>query len=79
MAHVKYDHPLSGWHWYGSAFDGTEVFFGLMVGLQAQLGYFRLSELRTWQVSGIGVERDESYIPQPLAQLLRQHQDRRWE
>lgn len=45
MAQVKFFTPDSNWTWYATEFDGEDIFFGLVVGLEVELGYFSLSEL----------------------------------
>ncbi|HEY6406514.1 MAG TPA: DUF2958 domain-containing protein, partial [Ktedonobacteraceae bacterium] len=37
--------PDSTWKWYALEFDGVDVFFGLVIGLEQEMGYFLLSEL----------------------------------
>lgn len=74
LAIVKFFTPDSSWTWYGSEFDGEDVFFGLAVGALPELGYFRLSELKS--VRGrlhLPVERDRFFTPTPLCALLDQH------
>ena len=44
---VKFSRPDINWSWYGVEFDGRDTFFGLIAGLAAELGRFRLSELET--------------------------------
>ena len=41
LAIVKFFTPDSSWTWYASEFDGEDVFFGLAVGVEAELGYQR--------------------------------------
>ena len=41
------------WHWYVIEFDQNDTFFGYVVGVEEELGYFSLSELYE-----IGVRRD---------------------
>lgn len=38
---------IAGWDWYVTEFDGDDEFFGFVVGLEPELGYFSLSELET--------------------------------
>jgi len=45
------------------------IFFGLVKGLETELGYFSLSELQGVKIHGIGVERDLSFKPTPLSCL----------
>jgi hypothetical protein len=35
----------SSWTWYALEFDGVDVFFGFVIGLEQELGYFLLSEI----------------------------------
>jgi Protein of unknown function (DUF2958) len=42
IAYVKFFTPDSNWTWYGSEFDGEDTFFGLVQGLEEELGYFAL-------------------------------------
>jgi hypothetical protein len=56
---VKFFTPTSSWTWYATEFDGEDLFFGLVDGLEKEFGYFSLSELES--VSGplgVGIERD---------------------
>jgi len=43
---VKFFTPDSNWTWYATEFDGDDLFFGLVIGFETELGYFRLSELQ---------------------------------
>lgn len=75
---AKYFTPDSHWTWYASEFDGEDIFFGLVVGFEIELGYFSLSELA--QVRGsldLPVERDLHYEPQSLRELRDYHQQLR--
>ena len=75
LAIVKFFTPDSSWTWYASEFDGEDLFFGLAVGFEPELGYFRLSELQS--VRGhlhLPVERDRFFKPTPLRVLLEQHE-----
>ncbi len=74
LAIVKFFTPDSSWTWYASEFDGEDVFFGLAVGFEAELGYFRLSELQTVRGQlGLPVERDKFFTPTPLRVLFDKH------
>jgi hypothetical protein len=73
-APVKFFSPTSGWTWYPTEYDGADLFFGLVIGFEAEIGYFSLSELE--QVRGplgLPIERDLSYTPATLADLKRFH------
>ncbi|WP_341531418.1 DUF2958 domain-containing protein (plasmid) [Nostoc sp. UHCC 0302] len=70
IAYVKFFTPDSNWTWYGSEFDGKDLFFGLVQGLDEELGYFSLSELQSVRgPMGLPVERDLHFKPTPLSQL----------
>jgi Protein of unknown function (DUF2958) len=74
LARVKFFTPDAGWTWYASEFDGTDIFFGLAVGFEPELGTFSLSELRQVRGElGLPVERDRWFTPTPLRALLLAH------
>jgi hypothetical protein len=75
LAIVKFFTPDSSWTWYASEFDGDDLFFGLAVGIEPELGYFRLSALQSVRGKlGLPVERDKFFEPTPLRELLEQHE-----
>jgi len=59
---VKFFAPWTNWTWYATEFDGVDTFFGLVVGHETELGYFRLSDLEKirgpW---GLRIERDRNF------------------
>ncbi|MEA5508082.1 DUF2958 domain-containing protein [Halotia wernerae UHCC 0503] len=70
IVYVKFFTPDSDWTWYGSEFDGEDTFFGLVQGLDEELGYFSLSGLQEARgPMGLPVERDLHFKPTPLSQL----------
>ena len=70
IAVVKFFHPLSQWTWYGVEFDGSDTFFGVVIGHERELGYFSLSELQSLGKDGktLPIERDLYFQPTPLSQ-----------
>ena len=78
LAQVKFFTPDSNWTWYASEFDGEDIFFGLVVGFEVELGYFSLSELQSvrgpW---GLPIERDLHFEPKTLKELQEMHQRQR--
>jgi hypothetical protein len=69
-AWVKFFTPDASWTWYATEFDGEDTFFGLIQGLDEELGYFSLSELQTLRGPlGLTIERDISFKPTPLSVL----------
>ena len=70
IAVVKYFTPDANWTWYATEFDGVDTFFGLVKGLDTELGYFSLSELESVRGSlGLSVERDLYFMPKPLKEI----------
>ena len=70
QALVKYFTPDSNWTWYGSEFDGEDIFFGLVIGFAAEFGYFSLSELENVKgPMGLPIERDLHFEPKSLREL----------
>lgn len=75
LAPMKFFTPDSGWTWYPTEFDGNDLFFGLVSGLDVELGYFSLGELE--QVRGplgLPIERDLDFTSQTLGALKRRHE-----
>ncbi|MBI5928745.1 MAG: DUF2958 domain-containing protein [Chloroflexi bacterium] len=74
LALVKFFSADSGWTWYASEYDGEDVFFGLVVGYEIELGYFSLSELQEVRGPlGLPIERDRFYEPKTLRELQEEH------
>ena len=78
QAIVKYFTPDSNWTWYASEFDGEDIFFGLVIGLEAELGYFSLTELKSVRGPlGLPIERDLYFKPRTLQELQAYYEDNR--
>ena len=79
LALVKFFTPDSSWTWYASEFDGEDIFFGLVSGLEVEFGYFALSELDEIRGPlGLPVERDLHFEPKTLEELAEmQRRERR--
>lgn len=70
IAQAKFFTPWSNWTWYVTEFDGEDTFFGLVDGLERELGYFSLSELESiLGPAGLTIERDLHFKPTPLGRL----------
>ncbi len=70
LARVKFFTPDSSWTWCATEFDGQDIFFGLVIGLERELGYFSLAELESARGPlNLPIERDLYFTPTPLAQL----------
>jgi hypothetical protein len=80
LAIVKFFTLDSSWTWYASEFDDDDLFFGLAVGFEPELSYFRLSDLQAVRGKlGLPVERDKSFEPTPLRELLDKHEQGHYE
>jgi hypothetical protein len=62
IVHAKFFLPGTGWTWYvteGQEQGGDFLFFGFVVGLESEFGFFLLSELEQVRAGGLfRVERD---------------------
>ena len=78
-AQVKFFTPDSNWTWYATEFDGEDVFFGLVIGHVAELGYFSLSELEEVRgPMGLPIERDLHFEPKTLQELKNHYDGEGW-
>jgi hypothetical protein len=78
IAQVKFFTPDAQWTWYASEFDGENIFFGLVSGLELEFGYFSLNELKEVKgPMGLPIERDLHFEPKSLRELRDQHQGER--
>ena len=69
IVHVNFFCPWNQWTWFGCEFDGEDIFFGKVIGLETELGYFSLSELKSVRgPGGLKIERDLYFKPKPLSQ-----------
>jgi hypothetical protein len=74
-AQVKFFTPWTSWTWYGVEFDGEDTFFGLVYGLDEELGYFSLSELESARGPyGLRIERDIGFKPTRLSEVRQERQ-----
>jgi len=74
LAQVKFFTPDAQWTWYASEFDGEDIFFGLVSGLELEFGYFSLKELQEVKgPMGLPIERDLYFKPKKLRELRENH------
>ena len=71
LALVKFFTPDSSWTWYATEYDPVErMFFGLVDGLEKELGYFSLDELESIKGPlGLSIERDIYFEPTRIKEL----------
>ena len=72
--HCKFFLPGSGWTWYvteGSPQEDDFLFFGFVVGLESEFGYFLLSELEQVRTAfGLAVELDLTFTEGRLTDVV---------
>jgi len=72
LVHAVFFFPGSGWTWFvteGQPSEGDFIFFGYVIGLESEWGYFALSELEEIDIHGIRVERIRDFKPTPISEL----------
>jgi len=93
MVYIKFFDPTGPWTWYvtegeetdtnyhkGTSFSEASdfLFFGFVVGFEAELGYFTLSQLETAKkgltgLQALPIERDLYFTPVRLSEVKAQH------
>ncbi|CAN5661726.1 hypothetical protein BH24ACI3_BH24ACI3_00760 [soil metagenome] len=76
IVHAVFSFPLSGWTWFvteGKPIEDDFLFFGFVVGLEREWGYFCLSELDSVDINGIKVCRYKDHEPKPLSECLQKY------
>jgi hypothetical protein len=61
LVYVKYFFPLANWTWFvteGEPRGDDYLFFGYVIGLEKEWGYFTLKQLEEIEIGGLRVERD---------------------
>jgi len=78
---IKFFTPDAQWTWYaiegGTIDDHPDdfMFFGYVSGLECELGYFTLAQLREVRGAlGLPVERDLYFQPAPLSTIKAKHE-----
>jgi hypothetical protein len=73
MIYAKFFTPWTGWTWFvteGSQEDDDFIFFGYVVGLEAEWGYFSLHELESVRgPAGLTIERDLYFTPKRKSEI----------
>ena len=72
IVHAVFFFPGSGWTWFvteGEPSEGDFIFFGYVIGLESEWGYFALSELEELDIHGVKVERISGFEPATMSEL----------
>lgn len=69
---AKFFTPWSNWTWYATEYDKlNRIFFGYVVGLESEWGYFSLDELAGVRgPGGLKVERDLYFPERPISKIV---------
>lgn len=71
MIVCKFFYPDFGWTWFAIEFDGKDQFYGLVDGVEMELGYFSLTELLSNRGKlGLPIERDRYFKPCKLSEIM---------
>lgn len=73
FVYAKFFYPMGYWTWFvteGSAEGDDFLFFGYVIGMEDEWGYFRLSELEEINIHGLTVERDLYFKPDKFSVCL---------
>ena len=82
MVICKFFDPVGSWTWFVTEGeengDGDFEFFGLVIGFEAELGYFTLSQLETAKqgitgLKALPIERDLYFTPCKLSEAKKQY------
>jgi hypothetical protein len=74
LLQVKFFTPWDSWAWYVEEFDGEDLFYGLVEGLETEWGYFSLKELEAIRgPGGQRIERDLNFEPVPAGERHKLH------
>jgi len=71
VCYLKLFSPYTGWTWYATEYDPENgLLFGVVVGLEVEMGDFALSELENLKKGGLQlVERDMHFSPTKLKDI----------
>ena len=73
IVYAKFFTPDSYWTWYITEYNPAQrLFFGFVVGLDSEFGYFSQDELESVRGPvGLFIERDLYFEPKPLSEALK--------
>lgn len=71
IVQVHFFDVISNWSWYAIEFDGEDIFFGLVLGLEKELGYFSLLEfIEVNRKAGFSrIVKDSAFQPQSVKEI----------
>lgn len=69
FVYIKYFFPAANWTWFvteGEPRGDDFLFFGYVIGLDKEWGYFTLNQLEEINIQGLTVERDLYFKQEPF-------------
>lgn len=75
IVYIKFFFPAGNWTWFvteGERRGDDFMFFGYVVGLEREWGYFTLRQLEGINIQGLTVERDGYFEQQRFSLVLAQ-------
>ncbi len=73
IVHAVFYFPIGGWKWFvteGEPNGEDFMFFGYVLGFEAEFGYFSLSELEDVDIHALKVERVENFRSTALKECV---------
>lgn len=74
FVYLKFFFPAGSWTWFvteGEQKGDDFLFFGYVIGFEAEWGYFSLNELEEVEVKNLKIERDLYFKPAPFSVCLK--------
>jgi Protein of unknown function (DUF2958) len=74
IVYIKYFFPAGNWTWLvieGETEGDDFLFFGYVIGLEKEWGYFTLKQLEEINIQGLTVERDLYFKQENFSHCLR--------
>ncbi len=73
LVYLKFFFPAGLWTWFvteGESRDGDFLFFGYVIGLDKEWGYFTLKQLEEINIQNLTVERDLYFKQETFSRCL---------
>lgn len=80
IVYLKYFFPAGNWTWFvieGEPEGDDFLFFGYVIGLEKEWGYFTLKQLEEIKIQGLTVERDLYFKQESFSRCLRRWKQER--
>ena len=80
IVYIKYFFPAGNWTWFvieGEPEGDDFLFFGYVIGLEKEWGYFTLKQIEEINVHGLTVERDLYFKQEEFSVCLRRWKQER--